>query len=93
MYKIYINQNVLVISQLDNSSQEVLHNATNNSESEVLTISKEEIITWIKKYEDVYNSLNWTNNFYKIMYTDILMMVMVVEALMVIITMAIFLDM
>ena len=47
MYKIYINQNVLVISQLDNSSQEVLHNASNNSESEVLTISKEEIINII----------------------------------------------
>ena len=47
MYKIYINQNVLVISQLDNSSQEVLHNATNNSESAVLTISKEEIINII----------------------------------------------
>jgi len=47
MYKIYINQNVLVISQLDNSSQEVLHNASNNSESAVLTISKEEIINII----------------------------------------------
>lgn len=47
MYKIYINQNVLVISQLDNSSQEVLHKATNNSESAVLTISKEEIINII----------------------------------------------
>jgi ADP-ribose pyrophosphatase YjhB (NUDIX family) len=47
MYKIYINQNVLVISQLDNFSQEVLHNATNNSESAVLTISKEEIINVI----------------------------------------------
>jgi len=47
MYKIYINQNVLVISQLDNFSQEVLHNATNNSESAVLTISKEEIINII----------------------------------------------
>ncbi len=44
MYKIYINQNVLVISQLDNFSQEVLHNSTNNSESAVLTISKNEII-------------------------------------------------
>lgn len=44
MYKIYINQNVLVISQLDNFSQEVLHNVANNSESAVLTISKEEII-------------------------------------------------
>ena len=44
MYKIYINQNVLVISLLDNFSQEVLHNSTNNSESAVLTISKEEII-------------------------------------------------
>ena len=44
MYKIYINQNVLVISQLDNFSQEVLQNATNNSESAVLTISKNEII-------------------------------------------------
>lgn len=32
-------------------------------------ISKEEIITWIKKYEDVYNSLNWTNNFYKNHYS------------------------
>ena len=47
MYKIYINQNVLVISQLDNFSQEVLHNVTNNSESAVLTISKEEIINII----------------------------------------------
>ena len=47
MYKIYINQNVLVISQLDNFSQEVLHKATNNSESAVLTISKEEIINII----------------------------------------------
>jgi len=47
MYKIYINQNVLVISQLDNFSQEVLHNASNNSESAVLTISKEEIINII----------------------------------------------
>ena len=47
MYKIYINQNVLVISQLDNSSQEVLHNASNNSESAVLTISKEKIINII----------------------------------------------
>ena len=47
MYKIYINQNVLVISQLDNTSQEVLHNASNNSESAVLTISKEEIINII----------------------------------------------
>jgi len=47
MYKIYINQNVLVISQLDNFSQVVLHNATNNSESAVLTISKEEIINII----------------------------------------------
>ena len=44
MYKIYINQNVLVISQLDNFSQEVLHNVANNSESAALTISKEEII-------------------------------------------------
>ena len=26
-------------------------------------ISKEDIIALIKKYEDVYNSLNWTNNF------------------------------
>jgi len=47
MYKIYINQNVLVISLLDNFSQEVLHNVTNNSESAVLTISKEEIINII----------------------------------------------
>ena len=47
MYKIYINQNVLVISQLDNFSQEVLHNATNNSESAALTISKNEIINII----------------------------------------------
>jgi ADP-ribose pyrophosphatase YjhB (NUDIX family) len=47
MYKIYINQNVLVISQLDNFSQEVLHNATNNSESAVLRIAKEEIINLI----------------------------------------------
>jgi hypothetical protein len=36
----------------------------NNSE-----ISKEEIVTWIKKYEDVYNSLNWRNNFYKNHYS------------------------
>jgi len=47
MYKIYINQNVLVISLLDNFSQEVLHNIANNSESAVLTISKEEIINII----------------------------------------------
>lgn len=47
MYKIYINQNVLVISQLDNFSQEVLHNTTNNSESAALTISKNEIINII----------------------------------------------
>jgi len=47
MYKIYINQNVLVISLLDNFSQEVLHNVANNSESAVLTISKEEIINII----------------------------------------------
>jgi ADP-ribose pyrophosphatase YjhB (NUDIX family) len=47
MYKIYINQNVLDISQLDNFSQEVLHNATNNSESAVLRIAKEEIINLI----------------------------------------------
>ena len=47
MYKIYINQNVLVISQLDNFSQEVLHNATNNSESAVLPISKNEILNII----------------------------------------------
>ena len=32
-------------------------------------ISKEEIITWIKKYEELYNSLNWTNNFYKYHYS------------------------
>jgi len=32
-------------------------------------ISKEEIITWIKKYEELYNSLNWTNNFYKHHYS------------------------
>lgn len=32
-------------------------------------ISKEDIIAWIKKYEDVYNSLNWTNNFYKNHYS------------------------
>jgi hypothetical protein len=36
----------------------------NNSE-----ILKEEIITWIKKYEDLYNSLNWRNNFYKNHYS------------------------
>lgn len=47
MYKIYINQNVLDISQLDNFSQEVLHNATNNSESAVLRMAKEEIINLI----------------------------------------------
>jgi hypothetical protein len=28
-------------------------------------ISKEQIITWIKSYEDLYNSMNWINNFYK----------------------------
>jgi 8-oxo-dGTP pyrophosphatase MutT (NUDIX family) len=47
MYKIYINQNVLVISQLDNFSQEVLHNATNNSESAALSSSKNDIINLV----------------------------------------------
>lgn len=32
-------------------------------------ISKEEIITWIKNYEELYNSLNWTNNFYRNHYS------------------------
>lgn len=32
-------------------------------------ISKEKIITWIKDYEELYNSLNWTNNFYKYHYS------------------------
>ena len=32
-------------------------------------ISKEEIITWIKEYEDLYNSLNWRNNFYRNHYS------------------------
>jgi hypothetical protein len=32
-------------------------------------ITKEEIITWIKEYEDLYNSLNWRNNFYKNHYS------------------------
>lgn len=45
MYKIYINQNALVISQFDNSSQEVLHIHSNNSESAVSDISKNELIT------------------------------------------------
>ncbi|MEN9369510.1 MAG: hypothetical protein RI952_375 [Bacteroidota bacterium] len=44
MYKIYINQNALVISQFDNSSQEVLHIHSNNSESAVSGISKNELI-------------------------------------------------
>jgi 8-oxo-dGTP pyrophosphatase MutT (NUDIX family) len=44
MYKIYINQNALVISQFDNSSQEVLHIHPNNSESAVSDISKNELI-------------------------------------------------
>lgn len=43
MYKIYINQNALVISQFDNSSQEVLHIHSNNSESAVSDISKDEL--------------------------------------------------
>ena len=32
-------------------------------------ISKEEIITWIKSYEELYNSMNWINNFYKHHYS------------------------
>jgi hypothetical protein len=32
-------------------------------------ISKEELITWIKEYEDLYNSLNWRNNFYRNHYS------------------------
>ncbi|MEY2800185.1 MAG: hypothetical protein RI934_1173 [Bacteroidota bacterium] len=44
MYKIYINQNALVISQFDNSSQEVLHIQPNNSESAVSDILKNELI-------------------------------------------------
>ena len=32
-------------------------------------ISKEQIITWIKSYEELYNSMNWINNFYKHHYS------------------------
>lgn len=32
-------------------------------------ISKDEIITWIKSYEELYNSMNWINNFYKHHYS------------------------
>ena len=32
-------------------------------------ISKDEIITWIKEYEELYNSTNWINNFYKHHYS------------------------
>ncbi|OYX85423.1 MAG: hypothetical protein B7Y83_04825 [Flavobacteriales bacterium 32-34-25] len=32
-------------------------------------ISKDEIITWIKSYEELYNSMNWINNYYKYHYS------------------------
>jgi len=32
-------------------------------------ISKEQIITWIKSYEELYNSMNWINNYYKYHYS------------------------
>lgn len=51
---------------LKNKSITALNEIKQLNDSE---ISKEEIITWIKSYEELYNSMNWINNFYKHHYS------------------------
>ena len=51
---------------INNKSITAIHEIKQFSDREIL---KEEIITWIKEYEELYNSFTWTNKFYKYHYS------------------------